>query len=94
MFRNMKNILLSIVEMLLTGLYCNLVFKVLVSEAAAYDVNSMFLLHSPFEGVAFLTYPVIALIAIPIYFGIFTLCELIVREKGDRFYDRLKAKVK
>ena len=94
MFRNMKNILLSIVEMLLTGLYCNLVFKVLVSEAAAYDVNSMFLLHSPFEGAAFLTYPVIALIAIPIYFGIFTLCELIVREKGDRFYDRLKAKVK
>ena len=94
MFRNMKNILFSIVEMLLTGLYCNLVFKVLVSEAAAYDVNSMFLLHSPFEGAAFLTYPVIALIAIPIYFGVFTVCELIAREKGDRFYDRLKAKVK
>ena len=89
MFRNMKHILFSIVMMLVTGLYCNLLFRVLVSEEAAYDVNSMFLIHSPFEGVEFLTYPVIALIAIPIYFGLFTVCELIAYKKGERFYNRL-----
>ncbi len=89
MFRNMKHILFSIVLMLVTGLYCNLLFRVLVSEEAAYDVNSMFLIHSPFEGVDFLRYPVIALIAIPIYFALFTVCELIAYKKGERFYDRL-----
>lgn len=89
MFRNMKNILISIIMMLITGLYCNLIFRVLVSEEAAYDVNSMFLIHSPFDGVDFLTYPIIALIAIPLYLGLFTVCELIAREKGDRFYDKI-----
>ena len=89
MRRNMKNILRSIVMMLVTGLYCNLLFGVLVSAEAAYDVNSMFLIHSPFEGVEFLTYPIIALIAIPLYFGLFTVCELFAYKKGERYYDRL-----
>lgn len=89
MYRNMKSILLSILMMLMTGLYCNTVFRALVSEAEAYDVNSMFLLHSPFDGVEFLTYPVIALIAIPIYFTLFAVLELFAYKKGDRFYNRL-----
>ena len=89
MRRNMKSILICILEMLVTGLYCNLLFTVLASPEAAYEVNSMFLLHSPFGGAEFLTYPVIALIAIPIYFGLFTVCELVAYKKGDRFYDRL-----
>lgn len=86
--RNMKNIIISIFVMAAIGAYCNLVFEALVSEAAAYDVNSMFLIHSPFEGLAFLTYPVIALIAIPIYFAVFVLCDLCARKKGARFYDK------
>ena len=89
MYRNMKNIILSIITMLLTGIYCNTVFHALVSEEAAYDVNSMFLLHSPFDGVDFLTYPVIALIAIPIYFALFAVLELFLYKKGERFYNRL-----
>ena len=89
MFRNMKNILFSIVMMLMTGLYCNLLFRALVSDEAAYDVNSMFLIHSPFEGIDFLTYPIIALISIPLYFGLFTVCELIAKKKGERYYARL-----
>ena len=40
--RNIKNIVISIVMMALIGGYCNLVFGALVSEASAYDVNSMF----------------------------------------------------
>lgn len=82
--RNMTNIIISIVMMAVVGGYCNLVFHALVSEAAAYDVNSMFLIHSPFEGVDFLTYPVISLIAIPIYFAVFTICEICVRKKRKR----------
>ncbi len=76
--RNITNIIISIFVMAATGCYCNLVFYALASEAIAYDVNSMFLIHSPFEGLDFLTYPVIALIAIPIYFTVFAICDFYV----------------
>ena len=65
--RNMRSIVICILEMAVIGGYCNLVFHALASEAVAYDVNSMFLIHSPFDELPFLTYPVIALIAMPLY---------------------------
>lgn len=88
--RNIISISISILAMAVIGGYCNLVFHALVSEAAAYDVNSMFLLHSPFEGLDFLTYPVIALIAIPTYFAVFVVCDLCAHKRGERFYDKGK----
>ena len=87
--RNMKNMLLSVVGMYAIGLYCNLVFEVLVSEALAYQVNSMFIIHSPFDGVDFLTYPTIAGIAMLLYFITFTVCEIISHKKGERWFDRV-----
>ena len=47
-----------------------------------------------FDGLDFLTYPVIALIAIPLYFGLFTLCELFAHKKGERFWNRYSAWLK
>ena len=88
--RNMINMIISILIMAVIGAYCNLIFRTLVSEAAAYDVNSMFLIHSPFEGLSFLTYPVIALIALPIYFVTFVICDLCAHKKGERFYNQKK----
>ena len=88
--RNIINIIISIFVMAAIGSYCNLVFHALISEAAAYDVNSMFLIHSPFEGLDFLTYPVISLIVIPIYFAIFVICDLCAHKKGQRFYNKVK----
>lgn len=79
--RNITNIIISIFVMGAIGCYCNLVFHALVSREAAYDVNSMFLMHSPFDGVRFLTYPVISLFAIPIYLGIFVLCGVCARKR-------------
>ncbi len=90
--RNITNIIISIFVMAAIGCYCNLVFHALVSEAAAYDVNSMFLIHSPFEGLDFLTYPVISLIAVPIYFSVFVICDLCVHKKGERFYNKKTSK--
>ena len=90
--RNTKNIVLSIVMMAVVGAYCNLLYHALVSESAAYDVNSMFLIHSPFEGLDFLTYPVISLIAVPIYFSVFVICDLCVHKKGERFYNKKTSK--
>ena len=90
--RNIINIVISIVEMAVIGGYCNVVFAALASAEAAYDVNSMFLLHSPFDGVDFLTYPVIALIAIPIYLAVFIICDLCVHKKGERFYNNIRKK--
>ena len=88
--RNITNIIISIFVMAVLGCYCNLVFHALVSEAMAYEVNSMFLIHSPFEGLDFLTYPVISLIAVPIYFTVFVICDLYAHKKGDRFYNKLR----
>ena len=79
--RNMKSMILSILMMGAIGGYCNLIFGALVSKERAYDVNSMFLIHSPFDGLGFLTYPVIALIALPIYFGVFSACAFFAAKK-------------
>ena len=88
--RNIKNIVISIFGMAIIGGYCNLVLHALASYDRAYYINSMFLIHSPFEGLDFLTYPVIAMIAIPIYFCLFVICDLCAHEKGNRFYNKLK----
>jgi len=87
---NMLHILIAVAGMFAIGLYCNLVFQTLVSEKMAYQVNSMFIIHSPFEGVDFLTYPIIVLIAIPLYFAVFAICEIFAYKKGDRFYNRYR----
>ena len=90
--RNITSIVISIFQMAAIGGYCNLVFLTLASEEIAYDVNAMFLIHSPFDGVDFLIYPVIALIAVPIYFFVFVVCDLCAHKKGERFYDKIKGK--
>ena len=79
--KNLLHIVISEVIMMVIGLYCNLVFHALVSEEMAYEVNSMFLIHSPFDGVDFLTYPVIALIAVPIYLLVFLLCDFLINKR-------------
>ena len=88
--RNFKNICLSTLFMYIIGLYCNLLFNLIGSEALAYNVNSMFIIHSPFEGVDFLRYPVIALTAIVIYAILFAICELFAHPKGERWWNKIK----
>jgi len=88
-FKNLAHIVISVVMMLAIGMYCNLIFRTLVSDELAYEVNSMFLLHSPFEGVDFLTYPTIAGIAVVFYAIVFFICELFAYENGNRFYNRI-----
>ena len=90
--RNMTHIFFSVVGMYLIGLYCNLVYTVMISAEEAYEVNSMFIIHSPFEGLDFLRYPVIAGIGLVLYCIMFFVCELIAHKKGERFYDRLLQK--
>ena len=92
LIKNMKHIVFSIIMMFIIGLYCNKVFEVLVSVEEAYDQNSMFILHSPFEGVPFLTYPFIAGVALVLYFILFNVLELLKYEKGNRWYNRLVKK--
>ena len=80
--------------MYVIGVYCNLVFETLVSAKMAYNVNSMFILHSPFDGVEFLTYPIISVIAIVFYLVLFAILELFIYKKGERFYNRIMNKFK
>ena len=90
--RNMKNMIFSVIGMYAVGIYCNLIFRVLVSEEAAYDVNSMFLIHSPFEGVDFLTYPTIAAVALVLYFLLFISLDYAKYKKGERWLDKVKSR--
>ena len=90
LIKNMIHIIMAVIMMYLIGMYCNKVFEVLVSFEEAYDQNSMFILHSPFEAIPFLIYPVIALTALVLYFGLFSLCEIFTYEKGNRWFNRLK----
>lgn len=89
LIKNMKHIIISVIMMYLIGLYCNKIFEVLVSYEEAYSVNSMFIIHSPFDGVPFLIYPVIALIALVLYFVLFFIWELFIYPKGNRWYNRI-----
>ena len=90
--RNMTNILISIVKMAIIGGYCNLLYAVIDSAEAAYELNSMFLIHSPFEGVDFLTYPIIVLMVLPIYLTVFVICDCLTHKKGNRFIDKVFCK--
>ena len=90
-FRNMRNMILSVLAMYVIGLYCNLIFSALVSAEAAYDVNSMFIIHSPFEGVPFLRYPIIASVGLVIYLVIFTIYDIVATPRGDRWFERTLA---
>lgn len=92
--RNMNNMLISVVGMYAIGLYCNLVFEALVSSDMAYQVNSMFIIHSPFDGVDFLTYPTIAGLALMLYFITFTICEIVSHKKGERWFDKASEWIK
>ena len=93
LFKNMRHIFLGVILMYALGLYCNMVYEVLVSTEAAEQVNSMFLLHSPFPAVPFLTYPIIAGCALVLYFLLFSVCELFAYPKGRRWIHRIKTKV-
>ncbi len=88
-FRNMRNMILSVLAMYVIGLYCNLVFKALVSAEKAYDVNSMFIIHSPFDGIPFLRYPLIAAVALVIYLLIFTVYDIVATPRGNRWFNRV-----
>ena len=89
-FRNMCNMVIGVVAMYAIGLYCTLIFRVFVSAEMALDQNSMFILQSPFEGLPFLRYPVIALLGLLLYFGVFTVCDMRQSPVGERWFDRLR----
>ena len=86
--RNMLNIVISVISMCLIGLYCNLTLEVLVSYEMALDMNSMFLLQTPFEPMPFLRGQIIAPVAIALYFILFTVMDIIRLPRGERWFDK------
>jgi len=92
LIKNMIHIVSAVVMMYVIGLYCNKIFEVLVSVEAANSVNSMFILHSPFPTISFLIYPIIALCSLILYFVLFSICELFVYPKGNRWFNRIRNK--
>ena len=91
-FRNMCSMVISVVAMYIIGLYCNMIFHALVSKEAAYDQNSMFIIHSPFDGLPFLRYPIIAVAALVLYLIIFTTYDMLATPRGSRWFNHLSFK--
>ena len=75
--------------MYIIGMYCNVVFRVIASYEMAYEVNSMFIIHSPFPVIEWLRYPIIAVIALVLYFILFFVWEFFAYPKGNRWFNRL-----
>lgn len=90
--RNMCSILGAIVLMLVIGAYCTLVIDVIADASYAWEVNSMFLLHSPFEGAPWISYWTIAGTAFAGFFVIFCIAELFAYPKGSRWLARIHKK--
>jgi len=88
--KNLLHILACVIMMFLLGLYCQLLLTVLGGADMAWNVNAMFISHSPFDSLPWMRYPAIALSALIIYFGVFCVCELFAYKKGDRWVSRLK----
>ncbi|MBR3863044.1 MAG: hypothetical protein IKM42_05245 [Clostridia bacterium] len=88
-WRNVLNIATAIVFMCLIGLYCNLTLEVLVSYEMALDMNSMFLLQSPFAPMPFLRGQIIAPVAFVLYFILFTVIDIIRMPRGARWFDKV-----
>ena len=93
LIKNMIHMIIAVIIMYITGLYCNKIFEVLVSVEEANCVNSMFILHSPFPAIPFLTYPIIAACSLTLYFVIFFICELFAYPTGTRCFNRIKSMV-
>lgn len=91
--RNILNIVISTVMMFIVGLYCNLMFEVIGDAELAFEVNSMFIIHSPFNyDDKMLTFPLISVIIVFAYFITFVICELFAYKHKDRWYYRLFSK--
>ncbi|MBO5711801.1 MAG: hypothetical protein J6R47_03085, partial [Acholeplasmatales bacterium] len=86
---NLKHIFISVIVMFVIGFYGNILCTVMGSKEYAYNINSMFLIHSPFDGVPFLKYPFISLVALLFYFVVLNICELFVYKKEERWYNRI-----
>ena len=90
LIKNMKHMIISVVLMYIIGIYCNKIFEVLVSMDQAMNVNSMFIIASPFPSLPFLKYPFIAVMALILYFCLFSICEFFKIPSNDRWYNNIK----
>lgn len=92
--RNMARFLIAVVMMAIIGLYDSAVILAFSGKEFMMEVNPMFMLHSPFEGVPFLMFPVIAGIGIVILFGVLVIIEAIKyrKDKEHIWYRRLLRK--
>lgn len=90
LIKNMKHIIISVILMYIIGIYCNKLFEVFVSTDAAINVNSMFIIISPFPSLPFLKYPFVAVFALILYFCLFAICEFIKYPSKDRWYNNIK----
>ena len=88
--KNMAHMALSVLLMYVIGLYCNKLIEILASAQEASDTNSMFLLHSPFPSIPYLTYPTIAGCSLVLYFILFFLWEFFAYPKGKRWFNSAK----
>lgn len=92
--KNIHRFGVAICMMCMVGLHCTGVIYVFAGEASAQNVNSMFLLHSPFEGLDFVIFPTVAGIALIILIIALLIAEAIKyrNDKEHIWYRRIHQK--
>lgn len=96
-FKNVHRFGVAIIMMCIVGLYDSAIIWAFGGADSANNVNSMFLLHSPFDGLDFVIFPVIAGAALVALIIILIIVEAIIhrKDKENIWYRRMfKHKVK
>lgn len=91
---NMIRFTASAVMLGVIGLHDSAIIYAFSGKDYMNVVNPMFMLHSPFEGVDFLVFPIIAIIAIVLVFALLVILEAIKyrNDKDNIWYKRIKNK--
>lgn len=82
--KNIHRFGVAIIMMCLVGLFDSAIIWVFAGEATVYNINCMFLLHSPFEGADFVIFPTIAGIAIVLLFIILVIVEAVMHRNNKQ----------
>lgn len=85
---NYIHLVIGVLVMGLIGIINNTMCWIIKGEEYAIEINSMYMLRPSYSKISWLKYQYVVPVALVLYFGVFTIIDLIVYKKGNRFYNR------
>ena len=85
---NYIHLVIGVLVMGLIGVINNIMCWIIKGEEYAIEINSMYMLRPSYSKISWLKYQIVVPIGLVLYFGVFTIIDLIAYKKGNRFYNR------